>query len=425
MSEKKEPLLSPVLRALQQAVAEEVDSALTSFWQEMTLQKTPLIEKSAEHAEHALVTFLWREREATKTVVVVSALGTTPLGWKYRDHQMSHLPHTDLWYRTYEVPNTMRMVYRLSPNDTLEEYSDELDWDARTATFQVDPLNPHTYVLSADEECDQNAEEYSVLELPDAPPQFWSDIRESVPRGNVELRRFHSAILNNERRIWIYTPPGYTKNTTPYGVLLVFDGLTYIHDIPMPTILDNLVADHLLQPMIAISICTLDWETRDRELTCYQPFVDFLADELLPWLRQEYHITTDPAQTIVGGSSYGGLAASFAALKRSDVFGNVLSQSGAVYWTPDDDPDFEWLTRQYVANDTLPVRFYLDVGLLENNPRRSTCPDGPTQLAATRHFRNVLRAKKYFVSYTEYSSGHDYVCWRGSLANGLLALLSL
>lgn len=422
-NEQTEQLTSPKLAALQQALASEKREALAQFWQDVAKQGTPLVEKIAGDETHMLVTFLWRALAETKTVVIVSSLGSTPAGWKYADHQMSQLPQTDIWYRTYKVPSATRTVYQLSPNDTLEEYDEAEDWGVRTATFQLDPLNPHQCILSADEECDQDEDRYSVLELSDAPPQTWSDPRATVPHGHVEMHRFKSTLLNNERRVWVYTPPGYTTNAARYGCLLLFDGVTYLQDIPTPTILDNLLADQLLPPMIAVSICTLDWETRDRELTCYQPFTDFLADELLPWLREKYHITANPGQMIIGGSSYGGLAALFAALKRPDTFGNVLTQSGAVYWTPDDDTDFEWLTRQYVASEKLPLRFYLDVGLLENKPRRSVCPDGPTQLAATRHFRNILQAKGYPVSYAEYQSAHDYICWRGSLADGLLALL--
>ncbi len=46
----------------------------------------------------------------------------------------------------------------------------------------------------------------------------------------------------------------------------------------------------------------------------------------------------------------------------------------------------------------------------------------PTPLAAARHFRDILQAKDYDVDYLEFSGGHDYLCWRGTLADGLLAL---
>ena len=39
--------------------------------------------------------------------------------------------------------------------------------------------------------------------------------------------------------------------------------------------------------------------------------------------------------------------------------------------------------------------------------------------------RTVLRAKGYAVHYAEYSGGHDYLCWRGTLVDALIALRGL
>ena len=39
-----------------------------------------------------------------------------------------------------------------------------------------------------------------------------------------------------------------------------------------------------------------------------------------------------------------------------------------------------------------------------------------------RHLRDVMISKGYEVAYREFSGGHDYACWRGSLADGLIAL---
>jgi len=40
-----------------------------------------------------------------------------------------------------------------------------------------------------------------------------------------------------------------------------------------------------------------------------------------------------------------------------------------------------------------------------------------------RHMRDVLQAKGYSVHYREFNGGHEYLNWRGTLADALLALV--
>ena len=42
---------------------------------------------------------------------------------------------------------------------------------------------------------------------------------------------------------------------------------------------------------------------------------------------------------------------------------------------------------------------------------------------SNRHFRTVLQDKGYPFSYVEFLGGHDFVCWRGSIADGLIYLI--
>ena len=46
-----------------------------------------------------------------------------------------------------------------------------------------------------------------------------------------------------------------------------------------------------------------------------------------------------------------------------------------------------------------------------------------TDPPASPRLRAVLRAKGYPVRYAEFSGGHHFLCWRGTLADGVLALL--
>jgi enterochelin esterase family protein len=52
-------------------------------------------------------------------------------------------------------------------------------------------------------------------------------------------------------------------------------------------------------------------------------------------------------------------------------------------------------------------------------------PYGPTLLFTNRHFIDILKAKGYDVHYAEFSGGHFGLSWRGTFADGLVALIGL
>jgi len=407
---------SPRLTSLRREVETGNSEALTQFWQEISAAGAPLVEPLADDETHVLVTFVWRGDDTTQNVVLFDG----PAGWKYPSrNQLEQLVETDLWFKTYRVRADMRAHYFFSVNDSLAHPEDG-DWGARYAAFQSDPLNPHTWRIPGDDEDSESEESISsLLELAQAPTQMWASPRPEIAHGQVGAHRFTSAILGNERRVWVYTPPGYTPDAEPYNLLVLFDGWSYIYSIPTPTIIDNLLSEGRIPPLVAVMVDSLDQPTRARELGCYSPFVDFLTKELLPWTHQHYHVTDDPAKTIVAGSSRGGLAAAYVAVQAPGVFGAVLSQSGAFWWNwqAEDDSQAEWLTRHIALRPRLPVRWYVEVGLLE----RATTVD---QVVVNRHLRDVLDATGYALTYAEFNGGHTYACWRGSLAAGLLALAS-
>jgi enterochelin esterase-like enzyme len=215
----------------------------------------------------------------------------------------------------------------------------------------------------------------------------------------------------------VYTPPGYdAKASAGYHLLVLFDGFAYQNWIPGPVILDNLIHAEKIPPTIAVLIGNAQ-NARSSELGYNPALVKFLSEELLPWVHDHWNVTRDPQQSIVGGFSFGGLAAAFVALRRPDLFGNVLSQSGAFWRGNDADMKWEWLVAQYEAAPKLPLRFFLEAGLLEDVSR-----EGPTLLAANRHFVSVLKRMRYAVSYQEVGGTHEPVHWRGQFAAGLLSL---
>ncbi|HEX2619398.1 MAG TPA: alpha/beta hydrolase-fold protein, partial [Phototrophicaceae bacterium] len=89
----------------------------------------------------------------------------------------------------------------------------------------------------------------------------------------------------------------------------------------------------VIQPMVCVMLDNAP-DARLKELTPDEQFITMIRDELLPWVHERYSLSDKPAQAFIGGSSLGGLAAAWVALKCPDLFGNVISQSGSYWWFP-------------------------------------------------------------------------------------------
>lgn len=366
--------------------------------------KGPIIEESKEASNSADVTYLYQGDENTEKVEVFggtfSGVGGT---------RLQRFMHTNLFFGTEIVPKDARYRYGFSvregafvgPKKSIPIF-DERD--------VLDELNPESFGG------------LSVLTLPAAPPQLYVNRNDAVPHGKSVSTSFKSVSMKEDRAIAIYTPPGYDR-TVPVDLLIVFDGGTYDGSagslIPTPTILDNLIAAKKIGPTLAVFVNNMGH--RNRDLGGYLPFANFLALELIPWIRANYRIKDGPSHVVLAGSSRGGLAASHCAFLHPDVVGNVLSQSGAFWVRNDDSNPPPWpitldagdLVLSLRNSSRVPVKFYMEVGRFDS------------LLGINREIRDVLLLKGYSLIYREFNGGHDYLYWRGTFADGLTALIGV
>lgn len=242
--------------------------------------------------------------------------------------------------------------------------------------------------------------------------------------GRVESRVIQDSTFHRARRVWVYTPPRYqASGHAPYDLMIVFDGQEYLDAIPLPKMLDSLAAAGAAPPFVAVLVDDSTRGVRLGELANVASFASFVGDQLMPWVQRGWNVTRDPHRTIITGSSAGGLASAFLALRRPDLFGNVLSQSGAVWRGPEasNAPPFEWLATQYAAAPRKDIRFVVDIGALETV--HVLGGTGPSPVDASRRFVAALRAKGYPVTYTEVpNAAHAPQFWRPRLAGDIVSL---
>jgi enterochelin esterase family protein len=344
---------------------------------------------------------------------------------------MRRLGNSDVWFLTVRLPQKARFLYRLAPNDPL---NNAFLGGLLGSNPQPDPLNLNPFFGMG-----------SIAELPGAPAQPWIVKKPDVPAGTVSnAHTISSRLLMKERRVWVYTPPGYRPDGPPSDLIILFDGPMYINLMLAPTTLDNLIAAKRIAPAVAVFIENPP-QVRNEELFWNPTYADFLATEIMPWIRANFNVTKDSRRVVIGGASGGGAGATYAALRHSSVFGNVLSQSAGFAFSPErmrewterapgpDGTDRHiaeeiedramteggWLAKLFIQTPKLPIRFYMDAGVFEAD----FMGGGLGALEPNRHMRDVLLAKGYEVHYQEFVGGHDYINWRGTFADGLIALL--
>ncbi|GAA2818960.1 enterochelin esterase [Kitasatospora sp. CM 4170] len=379
------------------------------FWARVAAEGAPLVDPDPDDPAYRLVTFVHRDGPADDPSDAVLALVHTVTD---KDRHAGDLaPHlmrrrSGGWSHTYRLRADHRASYQLYPVRGAVPGTARADWLRVLDGARPDPLARGARLPARD-----GRRPSSVFSLPDAPAQPYAQRRADVPRGRTVTAEVAG------RRVDVHLPAGTGAGTgadaAPLPVLVLLDGEMWGEVLAVGDTLDNLAADGVIPPTAALLVHTMG-PGRPEDLSCNPDFVDLLADRLLPWAAAEHGTALAPDRTVVAGQSAGGLTAAFAAFRRPDRFGNALCQSGSFWW-PDGtefDAGSEWLTRQFAAEQRRAARFWVEVGLQEW-----------MLLTQNRHLRDVLVARGYDVAYHEFNGGHDYACWRGGLADGLIHLL--
>lgn len=249
--------------------------------------------------------------------------------------------------------------------------------------------------------------------MPNAANKKLIEARLDEKRGKLELSRFKSQILDNERRIWFYTPYDYKYEREQRKLAIFLDGWEYINIIKATNTLDNLIADDVIPAICAVFVDSSD--DRDGELTCYRPFIDFLVEEILPWAQIKYNVTRESNETVIVGYSYGALAACYAGLLYPNRFGKILGQSGGFSWAPEGE-EYGWIVREFEKSQVVPLDLYLNIGSFELK--------WPFVANSMNDFVKLLESKGNNIRNSVFTGGHVYTDWQDTLGEGLHWLLN-
>ena len=164
----------------------------------------------------------------------------------------------------------------------------------------------------------------------------------NVPKGAIARHRFHSALANDDRDFFVYTPAGYdVRRAKAYPVLYLLHGLGDDAERWMTggggahNILDNLIAQGKTAPMVVVT--TLGYGTSagpsGNSGETVTGYAKILLAEVMPRVQKSYHVSTNREDRAIAGLSMGGAEAIYTGLNNLDKFAWLGSFSGAfVMW---------------------------------------------------------------------------------------------
>lgn len=172
----------------------------------------------------------------------------------------------------------------------------------------------------------------------------WSDQTGpiSTASGNVRIltESFFMPELNKNRRIWIYLPSTYIHSSKKYPVIYMQDGqnlfddqVAYSGEWGIDETLNQLSKERKLD-FIVIGIDNggtdrmseySPWDLAKYDVNAQgEAYVKFIINTLKPYVDKRYRTLSNKTNTVIAGSSLGGLISHYAALKHPEIFGKSV-----------------------------------------------------------------------------------------------------
>ncbi len=211
----------------------------------------------------------------------------------------------------------------------------------------------------------------------------WEDLDgngggQSTAADNVQILTdsFYMPQFNEYRRVWLYLPPDYHDTNVDYPVLYmhdgqnVFDALTsFVGEWEVDETLNALHAQG--DPGIIVVAIDNGGASRIEEYTPWPnptygggqgaAYVEFIVQELKPFIDENYRTLADQQHTGIMGSSLGGLISTFAGIEYQHVFGKIGAFSPS-YWFSSEA--YNHVSNTGMQND---LRIYQLMGTLEGD----------------------------------------------------------
>src|SRR4051794_33651916 len=234
-----------------------------------------------------------------------------------------------------------------------------------------------------------------------------------VDPNNPKTLNVETHPIDYKRAVTVYVPAQYKPGEeAPFMVVHDGPGPSKSPSSGLQTILDNLIAQKRIPPIIVIHIQNGGGDAQGHERgkeydNMNGDFATYIEDEVLPRVEKNcgVKLTKDPDGRAAMGNSSGGSAALIMAWFRNDLYHRVLTTSGTFVnqaWPFDPKyPDGAWGFHETLipGSPKKPIRIFISVGdadLLNPNVMRDGMHDW---VEANHRMAKVLKEKGYEYQY--------------------------
>ncbi len=230
--------------------------------------------------------------------------------------------------------------------------------------------------------------------------------------------------FDGDRHLTLYLPHDYDQSKQHYPVAYMWDG-------------QNLFGDrgsfaggwHLHQALdmratrgktVPIVVAIHHGATRESELVPWpveeqgeaqaDAMLDWLIGTLMPMVEKDLRVLPGPDQTMIGGSSLGGLLSLYAFFRHNDHFGKALCMSPSLWLA--EGKIFEYVSKARCGGDP---RLYLDCGAKEAEGIVIEHAEWMAQLLERKGFRK----DHHYLWRPDLRGDHNERAWRRRLPRAL------
>ncbi|WP_291786483.1 esterase [Cecembia sp.] len=274
----------------------------------------------------------------------------------------------------------------------------------------IDPTNPHAL---------RDGTRYaSLLMVPGEGAELFQ--MNDTPHGNMSQVWYNSPSLDINRRMYVYTPPGYESSNEYYPVLYLLHGGGGDEDAwtslgRANLILDNLIAQGKARPMIIVMTNGNAWQTstlrqkpglppitRESYVQFQGQFEKSLVEDVIPFIEKHYRVKANKESRAIAGLSMGGGHTITASITYPGTFGYIGVFSSGIF---NQNENMDEMEKKFLALKASGVSKYwvacgVDDFVMESNKR----------------LLDVLKQTNFEHEYYENEGGHTWANWREYLS---------